>query len=109
MNREWEQGMEDSVKPGPLTGVRVLDLGHYIAAPIMTRMMADLGAEILKVEQAPLGDLTRLSPYLKNGYSGSYIQHNRGKQSICLDLKSPAGVEIVRGLAKHADVVTQKL
>ena len=99
--------MEDSVKPGPLTGVRVLDLGHYIAVPIMTRMMADLGAEILKVEQAPLGDLTRLSPYLKNGHSGSFIQHNRGKQSICLDLKSPTGVEIVRGLAKHADVITQ--
>jgi crotonobetainyl-CoA:carnitine CoA-transferase CaiB-like acyl-CoA transferase len=98
--------MEDSVKPGPLTGVRVLDLGHYIAVPIMTRMMADLGAEILKVEQAPLGDLTRLSPYLKNGHSGSFIQHNRGKQSICLDLKSPTGVEI-RGLAKHADVITQ--
>src|SRR5713226_7400063 len=101
--------MEDSVKPGPLTGVRVLDLGHYIAAPIMTRMMADLGAEIIKVEQAPLGDLTRLSPYLKNGYSGSYIQLNGGKKSICLDLKSRAGVEIFLGWAKHAAVIRRTI
>jgi crotonobetainyl-CoA:carnitine CoA-transferase CaiB-like acyl-CoA transferase len=61
--------MENDTKPGPLTGVRVLDLGHYIAIPILTRMMADLGAEIIKVESAPHGDLSRHSPYLKNGYS----------------------------------------
>ena len=93
--------------PGPLSGVRVVDLGHYIAIPILTRMMADLGAEIIKVEAAPLGDLSRVSPYLKNGYSGGFIQHNRGKQSVCVDLKRPEGVAIVRELARHADVVTE--
>ena len=99
--------MENSSKPGPLNGVRVLDLGHYIAIPILTRMMADMGAEIIKVEAAPLGDLSRLSPYLKNGYSGSFIQHNRGKQSICLDLKTTEGARIVSDLARHVDVITE--
>jgi crotonobetainyl-CoA:carnitine CoA-transferase CaiB-like acyl-CoA transferase len=79
--------VENREKSGSLDGVRVLDLGHYIAIPILTRMMADLGAEIIKVEAAPHGDLTRFTPFIKNGYSGSFIQHNRGKQSVCVDLK----------------------
>jgi crotonobetainyl-CoA:carnitine CoA-transferase CaiB-like acyl-CoA transferase len=99
--------MEDSEKPGPLTGVRVLDLGHYIAVPILTRMMADLGAEIIKVEAAPHGDLTRFTPIIKNGYSGGFIQHNRGKQSVCIDLKKPEGAALVRELARHVDVITE--
>jgi len=98
---------EQSTKPGALSGVRVLDLGHYIAIPILTRMMADLGAEVIKVEAAPRGDLTRLTPYLRDGYSGSFIQHNRGKQSICVDLKSQEGATIVRELARHCDVITE--
>ena len=99
--------MENSEKPGPLDGVRVLDLGHYIAIPILTRMMADLGAEIIKIEAAPHGDLTRFTPIIKNGYSGSFIQHNRGKQSVCVDLKTPVGADIVRDLARSVDVITE--
>ncbi len=99
--------MEQALKAGPLSGVLVLDLGHYIAIPILTRMMADLGAEVIKVEAAPRGDLTRFTPLIRDGYSGSFIQHNRGKQSICVDLKTPEGVAIVRGLARHCDVVTE--
>jgi crotonobetainyl-CoA:carnitine CoA-transferase CaiB-like acyl-CoA transferase len=99
--------MEYSDQPGPLSGVRVLDLGHYIAIPILTRMMADLGAEIIKVEAAPHGDLTRFTPVIKNGYSGGFIQHNRGKQSLCIDLKKPQGAAIVRELARHVDVITE--
>jgi len=99
--------MENSEKPGPLRGVRVLDLGHYIAIPILTRMMADLGAEIIKVEAAPHGDLTRFTPIIKNGYSGGFIQHNRGKLSVCIDLKKPEGAAIVRELARYVDVITE--
>ncbi len=99
--------MENSDKPGPLSGVRVLDLGHYIAIPILTRMMADLGAEIIKIEAAPYGDLTRFTPIIKNGYSGGFIQHNRGKQSVCVDLKRPEGAAIVRELGRHVDVITE--
>src|ERR1700756_1584689 len=94
-----EGRMENSDKPGPLTGIRVLDLGHYIAIPILTRMMADLGAEVIKVEAAPLGDLTRFMPHMRGGYSGGFIQHNRGKQSICVDIKSSEGARLVRDLA----------
>ena len=90
-----------------LSGVRVLDFGHYIAAPILTRMMADLGAEIIKIELAPRGDLTRVYPYLKAGQSGAYIQHNRGKQSVCLDLKKPEAVAIVRELVPQMDVAIE--
>ena len=99
--------MENSEKPGPLAGVRVLDLGHYIAIPILTRMMADLGAEIIKIEAAPHGDLTRFTPIIKNGFSGGFIQHNRGKQSVCIDLKKPEGNALVRELARHVDVITE--
>jgi crotonobetainyl-CoA:carnitine CoA-transferase CaiB-like acyl-CoA transferase len=70
-------------------------------------MMADLGAEIIKVEAAPHGDLTRFTPIIKNGYSGGFIQHNRGKQSVCIDLKKPEGAAIVRELAHHVDVITE--
>jgi len=96
-----------SGKSSILAGVRVLDFGHYIAAPILTRMMADMGAEIIKIELAPRGDLTRVYPYLKAGQSGAYIQHNRGKQSVCLDLKKPEAIEIVRGLVPQMDVVIE--
>jgi len=96
-----------SGKSSILAGVRVLDFGHYIAAPILTRMMADMGAEIIKIELAPRGDLTRVYPYLKAGQSGAYIQHNRGKQSVCLDLKKPEALEIVQGLVPQMDVVIE--
>ena len=99
--------MPPSGKSSILAGVRVLDFGHYIAAPILTRMMADMGAEIIKIELAPRGDLTRVYPYLKAGQSGAYIQHNRGKQSVCLDLKKPEAIEIVRGLVPQMDVVIE--
>jgi crotonobetainyl-CoA:carnitine CoA-transferase CaiB-like acyl-CoA transferase len=99
--------MENSIKPGPLAGIRVLDLGHYIAIPILTRMMADLGAEVIKVEAAPLGDLTRFMPHMRDGYSGGFMQHNRGKQSICVDFKRPEGAAIVRSLARQCDVITE--
>lgn len=99
--------MSSGEQPAVLSGVRVLDFGHYIAAPILTRMMADMGAEIIKVELAPRGDLSRVYPYLKAGQSGAYIQHNRGKQSVCLDLKKPEAVEIIKRLVPHMDVVIE--
>jgi crotonobetainyl-CoA:carnitine CoA-transferase CaiB-like acyl-CoA transferase len=99
--------MTSLAKPSILSGVRVLDFGHYIAAPILTRMMSDMGAEIIKVELAPRGDLSRVYPYFKAGQSGAYIQHNRGKQSVCLDLKKPEAVEIVKGLVPQMDVVIE--
>ena len=99
--------MITTAKPSVLSGVRVLDFGHYIAAPILTRMMSDMGAEIIKIEMAPRGDLSRLYPYIRAGQSGGFIQHNRGKQSVCLDLKKPEAAEIINGLVPQVDVVIE--
>ena len=99
--------MSHSDKPSVLEGVRVLDFGQYIAAPVVTRMMADMGAEIIKVELAPTGDNSRFYPYFRAGQSGGYIQHNRGKLSLCLDIKQPEGVRIVKELVPKVDVVIE--
>src|SRR5579875_68734 len=92
---------------GVLSGVRVLELGQFIAGPRAGRMMADLGAEVIKVEPAPDGDLMRNYPPLKAAQSGVFMLENRGKQSVCVDLNRPEGVEIVRALAASADVVIE--
>ena len=99
--------MSQPEKPSILEGIRVLDFGQYIAAPVVTRMMSDMGAEIIKVELAPTGDNTRFYPYFKAGQSGGYIQHNRGKLSVCLDIKKPEAIQIIKELVPKVDVVIE--
>lgn len=94
-------------KEGLLTGIRVLELGQFIAGPRAGRLMADLGAEVIKIEFAPEGDLMRKYPPLKCEQSGVFMLENRGKQSVCIDLNRPEGVEIVKALAAKADVVVE--
>src|SRR6266478_1000867 len=89
-----------------LDGLRVLDFTTTIAGPHCARMLADLGAEVIKIE-APEGDMMRTRPPLRNGASTSFGQLNAGKKSIVLDLKSPRGVEVARRLAAAADVVVE--
>ena len=91
---------------GVLDGVRVLDFTTTIAGPHCTRLLADLGAEVIKVE-APDGDMMRTRPPRRNGASTSFGQLNAGKKSIILDLKAPQAVEAVRRLAATADVVVE--
>ena len=91
---------------GALDGLRVLDFTTTIAGPHCGRMLADLGAEVIKIE-APDGDMMRTRPPLRNGASTSFGQLNAGKKSIALDLKSPAAVGAVRRLAATADVVVE--
>src|SRR6516162_3116227 len=86
-----------------LGGLRVLDFTTTIAGPHCTRLLADLGAEVVKIE-APEGDMMRTRPPLRNGASTSFGQLNAGKKSIILDLKSPPGVEAARRLVATADV-----
>ena len=91
---------------GALDRLRVLDFTTTIAGPHCTRLLADLGAEVIKIE-APDGDMMRTRPPLRNGASTSFGQLNAGKKSLVLDLKTPHAVEVVRRLVATADVVVE--
>lgn len=89
-----------------LDDIRVLDFTAVMSGPYCTRLMADIGAEVIKVE--PLeGDLIRLRPPLRNGRSISFAQLNAGKRSICLDLKKPEARELIEALVPLCDVVVE--
>jgi crotonobetainyl-CoA:carnitine CoA-transferase CaiB-like acyl-CoA transferase len=89
-----------------LDGVRVLDFTTTIAGPHCTRLLADLGAEVIKIE-APEGDMMRARLPIRNGASTSFGQLNTGKKSLVLDLKRPEAVAVVHRLVKTADVVVE--
>ena len=91
----------------PLDGYRVVDLTHYVAGPVATQQLAELGAEVLKIEFGPSGDPTRALPFSKGGTSATFVQHNRGKKSICIDLRTAQGQQIVKDLVKSADVLVE--
>src|SRR5690606_4439751 len=89
-----------------LGDVRVLDFTTMIAGPYCTRMLADLGAEVVKIE-AKEGDYMRNLPPVKDGASRYFGHLNAGKKSVSLDLKSPDAVEIVKTLCRSADVLVE--
>ena len=92
----------------PLEGIKVLDLSRILAGPWCTMTLADLGAEVWKVEAPGAGDDTRTwMPPQKDGISTYYLSANRNKKSIAIDLRSPEGREIVLDLARQADVVVE--
>jgi len=90
-----------------LEGYSVLDFTQVLAGPTATRMMAEMGAEVIKVELAPSGDPSRALPFLKDGRSAYYVQQNRGKKSLCIDVKNPAGLEIIKALIPKMDVMIE--
>ncbi len=91
----------------PLEGIKVIELGHIMAGPVCGRMLADLGADVIKVERVPDGDPTRqYAPYI-DGESAAYMMINRNKRGIAVDLKRPEGVTLVRRLLRHADVLIE--
>jgi crotonobetainyl-CoA:carnitine CoA-transferase CaiB-like acyl-CoA transferase len=90
-----------------LTGYKVLDFTHVLAGPSATRILVEMGAEVIKVEFPPTGDITRLLPMIKNGRSGYYIQQNRGKKSVCIDAKSEAGHGVIDRLIEQVDIVIE--
>src|SRR5499426_2843320 len=97
---------EDAMSLATLRGLRVLDLTTTIAGPHCTRLLADLGARVVKIE-SPEGDLMRTRPPLRDGVSSYFGQLNAGKQSVVLDLKQPAGAEIVKRLMCTHDVLVE--
>ncbi len=102
--------MQDSASlawAGPLAGVRVLDFTRVLAGPSASLALADLGAEVWKIEPPEGGDETRQFPPFREGVSHYFLSINRGKKSIVIDLKSTAGVELVRKLADRCDVLIE--
>src|SRR6267378_1281302 len=93
----------------PLEGIRVLEVGNYMAGPFCGMQLADLGADVVKIEDPRGGDLSRRLEPLVDGESGNFVRLNRGKRSVALDLKQEAGAEIFRRLAARADVVVENL
>jgi CoA:oxalate CoA-transferase len=91
---------------GPLTGIRVLDFSRVLAGPHCTRMLSDLGAEVIKLEP-PDGDLTRYASPRVNGLSTYFVQQNAGKRNISIDLGAARGAEIAIALAGTSDVVVE--
>jgi crotonobetainyl-CoA:carnitine CoA-transferase CaiB-like acyl-CoA transferase len=94
---------------GPLSldGIRVIDLSRVIAGPWCGALLADLGADVIKVEDTGPGDESRTWPPHKDGEAAAYLLFNRNKRGIALDLKTPEAVEVVKRLVKDADVVVE--
>ena len=90
-----------------LRGIRVLDLSRLLPGPFLTMVLADMGADVVKVEDPRLGDYLRAIPPLKDGIAGRFLAVNRGKRSLALDLKAPAGRDAFLKMAAKADVVVE--
>jgi crotonobetainyl-CoA:carnitine CoA-transferase CaiB-like acyl-CoA transferase len=90
-----------------LDGIRVIDLSRVIAGPWCGALLADLGADVVKVEDTGPGDESRTWPPHKDGEAAAYLLFNRNKRGIALDLKTPEAVEVVKRLVKDADVVIE--
>ena len=93
--------------PGPLEGFRIVDLTSVISGPLATMILADQGADVIKVETPRGGDFTRASANRRGGFSASFVNNNRNKRSIALDLKNPSGLEALMAIVAGADVFIQ--
>jgi crotonobetainyl-CoA:carnitine CoA-transferase CaiB-like acyl-CoA transferase len=93
--------------PGPLAGIRVLDFSRVLAGPAASLALADLGAEVWKIEPPGTGDETRTFPPIRDGESHYFLGNNRGKKSIVIDLKAPDGVVLAKALAAKADILVE--
>lgn len=91
----------------PLAGIRVVDYSHFLAGPYVSRCLAALGAEVIKVERPTGGDAGRAHAYVVDGQSGYYLQQNMGKQGLCVNIKDPRGLAMIRKLVDSADVFVE--
>lgn len=90
-----------------LRGIRILDLSRLLPGPFLTMVLADMGADVVKVEDPRVGDYLRAFPPAKGGVSGRYLAVNRGKRSLALDLKNPAARAVFLKMVEQADVVIE--
>ena len=91
----------------PLSGIKVIDYSHFLAGPFMSRTLAALGADVIKIERPTTGDAGRASPTQRDGVSGYFLQQNMGKRGLCLDLRQPKAMELMRRLVTKADVFVE--
>ncbi len=98
---------EPGSRPGPLHGIRVLDLSRVLAGPFCSMILADLGAEVIKIEEPGTGDQTRTIPPFVEGVSHYFVAINRNKKSMVVDLKSPEGREVALALTEKSDIVIE--
>ncbi len=98
--------MANALEP-MLAGVKILDLTRALAGPACTRMLAEMGAEVIKVEPGPGGELSRYISKWKGDRSLYYVQQNRGKKSVCLNLRDPRALKLVKEIAAECDVVVE--
>ena len=98
-----------SASGGPLTGVTVVALEQAVSAPMCTRVLADFGARVIKVENPKGGDFARHYDDVVNGLAAHFVWANRGKESVTLDLKNEAGLDVLHQLLDRADVLVSNL
>ncbi|HKV04790.1 MAG TPA: CoA transferase [Candidatus Acidoferrales bacterium] len=94
---------------GPLAGIRVIDFGRYIAGPYCAMLLSDMGADVIRVDRRQGSEDRYTGPVTKQGEGGAYLSLNRNKRSLTLDTSKPASAEIIRRLARGADVVIANL
>ncbi|HLL25118.1 MAG TPA: CaiB/BaiF CoA-transferase family protein, partial [Kofleriaceae bacterium] len=90
-----------------LQGIRVLDLSRLLPGPFLTMVLADMGADVVKIEDPRLGDYLRAFPPAKGGVAGRFLAVNRGKRSVALDLKQPTAKAAFLKMVEQADVVVE--
>jgi crotonobetainyl-CoA:carnitine CoA-transferase CaiB-like acyl-CoA transferase len=93
--------------PGPLHGVKIVDLSVMVSGPLAAMILADQGADVVKVESPGLGDIMRFLGTQRGGMTGIFANNNRGKRSLVVDLKQPAGKDVLLRLVRDADVLLQ--
>ncbi len=96
---------DQRAEAAPLAGLKVVDFSHFIAGPICTMLLADMGAEVIKIENSSAGDDLRRFPPLLEGQSSAFLWTNRNKVGIALDLKQPQGIDVARELIASADIL----
>ena len=99
--------MEQDMEPA-LAGIRVVDFTHFVAGPFCTQLLGDLGAEVIKIENAARGDdFRRVGPQVAPGQSAPFLWTNRNKQGLALDLRNEAGLGVAKSLVANADIVVE--
>src|SRR5215475_2174620 len=94
-------------RPRMLEGYRVLDFTHYVAGPTCTRILGEMGADVIKIERSLEGDHVRVLGVVRDGMSSYYVQHNHSKRSLGVDLRNPRGRELLLSMIPKSDVVVE--